>query len=239
MKTFLSFFLMASEEALEHLELKKSKLLVSSSVLVLVNLIPVAGVTWLDWDPRMVLVLYWAETGIIGVFNIMKMLYQGVSGGVGIFFLSLFLSVFFTVHYGLFMAGHGFFLFAILFTPLITKGSMSEEQMDSIIEKTIDDLQVTNAWEFINSEWFTLALLVVSHAVAFYLFVVKESKSDEGALVETMFAPYTRISLMAIVISFGSLAVTMTQGDISVYIYLFIALKIIFDLRAHIKEKLT
>lgn len=238
MKTFLSFFLMAGEEALSHLELKKSKLLVSSLLLVIVNLIPILGVTFLSWEPRMVLLLYWAETGIIGVFNIMKMLYQGYSGGVGPFFLSLFLSLFFTVHYGAFMAGHGFFLFFILFTPIINRGSMPESEIDAILEKTISDLQVSNIWEFMNSEWFTLALLVVSHAVAFYLFVIKESKSDEGALGETMFAPYKRITLMHILIIFGALAVTLTQGDISLYIYLFIALKIVFDLRAHIKEKI-
>lgn len=230
---------MAGEEALSYLELKKSEIIISSLLLIVVNLIPVAGVTWLDWDPRMVLLLYWAETGIIGVFNIMKMLYQGYSGGVGEFFFSLFLSVIFTVHYGIFMAGHGIYLFAILFTPITKRESMSEEQMDSIIEKTIDDLQVTNAWEFINSEWFTLALLVVSHAVAFYLFVIKESKSDEGALGETMFAPYKRITLMHVLIIFGAMLMMVFNGDISVFIYLFIALKIIFDLRAHLKEKLT
>ena len=46
--------------------------LLSAIVLVAVNLIPLVGVAFWGWSLMLILVLYWIESGIVGVINIFK-----------------------------------------------------------------------------------------------------------------------------------------------------------------------
>ncbi len=51
---------------------------VSSSVgalvaLIVANAIPLFGVVFLGWNVWTILVIYWLENGIVGVFNVLKM----------------------------------------------------------------------------------------------------------------------------------------------------------------------
>jgi len=46
----------------------------STRVLILANLVPVAGVLLLQWDVLTILLLYWAENVIIGVINVFRMI---------------------------------------------------------------------------------------------------------------------------------------------------------------------
>ena len=104
---------------------------VSSSVgavvaLVVANAIPLAGVLFLGWSVWTILILYWLENGIVGVFNVLKMARaQGpdtadrraiaqnpVPSGS-----KLALIPFFVIHYGLFWFVHGIF---VLTLPLFT-----------------------------------------------------------------------------------------------------------------------
>lgn len=80
------------------------QLRVSIILLVLANLIPVFGVLYFDWDVFYVLLLFWCENVVIGIFGILRML---VSIG------NIFLAAFFSVHYGGFMFGHLMVLFAM------------------------------------------------------------------------------------------------------------------------------
>ena len=71
--------------------------------LVAANLVPLAGALFLGWDLAAIMLLYWAESAIIGFFNLCKML---VIGGWG----AAFIGVFFIVHFGGFLAGHFIFI---------------------------------------------------------------------------------------------------------------------------------
>ncbi|MEE4380730.1 MAG: DUF6498-containing protein, partial [Pseudomonadales bacterium] len=92
----------ASLEALAPAELRRGIALVS---LVLVNLLPLAGVLFWDWHVGALLVLYWSENVILGACTIVKMLAAGPVRG-------LFTAAFFLVHYGGFCAVHGVFVLA-------------------------------------------------------------------------------------------------------------------------------
>ena len=101
----------------------------SSLVLILANLIPLAGVFLFQWDVLAILLLYWAESVIIGVLNVARMVscksdnvlhgmlprlagqpvpeefsknIPRVAGAA----LKFFLIPFFIVHYGIFCFGH-------------------------------------------------------------------------------------------------------------------------------------
>ena len=71
------------------------------SVLALVasNLVPVAGVLFFGWKIFPLVFLYWSENVVIGVFNVLKMIFAaGAKSVVSRFFLI----PFFCAHYGIF-----------------------------------------------------------------------------------------------------------------------------------------
>ena len=77
----------------------------------MVNLIPLAGVLLFGWRLFDIMALYWLENGIIGLYNVIKMLLSrsGAMGSVN----KAFTIPFFIVHYGLFWAVHGIFVFLL------------------------------------------------------------------------------------------------------------------------------
>jgi hypothetical protein len=97
----------------------------SAAVLVAVNLIPLVGVAFWDWSLFLILVLYWIESGIIGVLHIFKIASaQGPSsvpvaksriglrlGGVAAGLARGGIIGFFVLHYGMFWLVHGIFVF--------------------------------------------------------------------------------------------------------------------------------
>jgi hypothetical protein len=89
---------------------------VTSSILILANLVPLAGVVWWGWDAFVLLCLYWLETAVIGFWTILRVmtLSQGnrSPGGRSIA-AALAMGGFFTVHAGVFMAVHMAFLWAL------------------------------------------------------------------------------------------------------------------------------
>lgn len=95
-----------------------------SSILILANLVPLAGVLWWDWDAFVLLCLYWLETAIIGFWTILRVTTlsqeNGSPGGRSIA-AALGMGGFFTVHAGLFMTVHMVFLSALFAGPWATK----------------------------------------------------------------------------------------------------------------------
>ncbi len=84
----------------------KKPISLSVVALVVSNLIPVLGVLFYDWSIFSVLYLYWAESLVIGGYNIIKMIHVGK-------WRALLLVPFFLVHYGMFMYVHRMFLIAL------------------------------------------------------------------------------------------------------------------------------
>ncbi|NIA27398.1 MAG: hypothetical protein GWP02_05020 [Desulfobulbaceae bacterium] len=46
----------------------------SAIILILANLVPLAGVLFLGWRVFDVIILYWAENVVIGVINVLRMI---------------------------------------------------------------------------------------------------------------------------------------------------------------------
>lgn len=91
-----------------------------SWILILSNLVPLAGLLWWGWDAFILLCLYWLETAVIGFWTILRVATMsrepGSPAGRGIAG-ALALSGFFTVHAGVFMAAHMAFLWALFAGP--------------------------------------------------------------------------------------------------------------------------
>ncbi|HTY13435.1 MAG TPA: DUF6498-containing protein, partial [Candidatus Omnitrophota bacterium] len=75
----------------------------SSILLVSANLIPVVGVIHGGWNLFDILFIYWAESAIIGFFNVLKMMSAGGKKSLTSpidWLIKLFMCGFFTVHFG-------------------------------------------------------------------------------------------------------------------------------------------
>jgi len=101
---------------------------VSTILIVVMNLVPLAGIFLWHWDAFLLLILYWFETAIIAFWTMVRIGFFPVAdlGSIetssGKSFGSRFgLIAFFTVHSGIFMTVHFVFLWA-LFSGKWSKG---------------------------------------------------------------------------------------------------------------------
>jgi len=152
--------------------------------IVAANLFPVLGALLWDWTLFDVLALYWAESGVIGLFNVLKMVRIDTKLGLG-------LGLFFAAHFGVFMAVHGVFL-VVLFSPGGLAGGGEGDLADvfRVIGPALLPLAACHGYSF----------------VAGFL----RGREYEGRTVEKqMMEPYKRIVLMHLVILLGGLPVAL------------------------------
>ena len=95
----------------------------SASVLALIvaNLVPLYGVFRLHWPVFPILLLFWMENVVVGVFNVFKMLVASPAEPATWLTKSVMIP-FFCVHYGMFTLVHGIFVF-VLFGGYATSGA--------------------------------------------------------------------------------------------------------------------
>ncbi len=180
--------------------------------LIAANFIPIAGAVFLGWDIRYIIFLFWAETGIIGFYNILKIIYLAIRTlSVNTIGACLFFIPFFIVHFGGFMLGHGFFLIAILGTS------------------------IQNLIPLLPGLTYGLVMLFASHGFSFISnFAKKEWKLTNPS--QLMMQPYKRIVLMHITIIFGSF-IYFVFGKSTLLLIFLVVLKTVVDITAHIKER--
>lgn len=190
--------------------------LASPSVLALIiaNLVPLAGAVFFGWKLSDVMVLYWAESAIIGFFNICKIAVIGR-------WSALLAAPFFAGHFGGFMAVHFLFVYGI-FVEGMQNGNSG------------NDLHQVAAL-FIGL-WPALLALFVSHAYSFSANFLGRAEYRDRTVKNQMAEPYSRIIFMHLVLITGGLLVLLL-GEPAPVLLLVIGAKIWFDLRAHLKER--
>ena len=186
----------------------------STLALIAANMIPVAGTLFYGWELGTVLVLYWAESAIIGFYNLLKIAVIGR-------WLVLLAGPFFLGHFGGFMAGHFLFLYM-----LFVKGP---------IEGVSEPTGLGEVWQLFYALWPALTALFISHGLSFFQNFINRGEYRERTVKDQMSEPYSRIIFMHVVIIFGG-GLTLVLGDATPVILLIIGLKILFDVRAHLKE---
>jgi hypothetical protein len=196
------------------LPVRPPNLLISLTALVLANLVPLAGAVWLGWSVLDIMMLFWLENVIIGAFNVLRMGAVMVSRGE---WAGLFLIPFFTLHYGIFCAAHGFFLLAVLGggEPSVSGFAMRLASWDGLLLGVIG--------------------LVASHGVSFVVNFLIGGEVRRVGLDTLMSAPYARIMILHVTIILGFIA-TMAFGSSVAMLALLVGLKIIVDAWAHRRE---
>ncbi|HYD35641.1 MAG TPA: DUF6498-containing protein [Vitreimonas sp.] len=199
--------------------------------LIGVNLIPLYGVLFQNWNVYSIMLTYWLESAIIGFFTIKKMLKTETSGAsaaktpainLGSFTYNgqtissnqahhmgakLFYIPFFSMHFGLFMLVHFIFLNVFFFS-----------------------------WEasFVGIMLCTVSLLF-SHWVSYQTNFINRHEYQHLSAGELFFRPYPRIIVMHITVILGGFF-ALSMGSPPAALACMIVLKIIADLGAHLLE---
>ena len=204
--------------------------------LLAANVMPLVGVLLLGWDLGTILPLYWAETLVIGVYAILRML--TARGGEGMEFgaLPLFLIPFFCIHFGGFNAVHGMFLLTLfelapsddLFHPPggDWPGPLVFIQLLLNVIRTMTGVL---GWGGIVG----VAALAVSHGISFARNYIGRGEYKTAVAPIEMIKPYGRIVLLHVCIIFGAFGVALF-GSPLVILVLFVVMKLWVDLTVHL-----
>lgn len=202
--------------------------LTSSSTLLLIvaNLVPLVGVVLFNWDLGSTMVLYWAETAIILFYTVCK--------GFALHkWLGLLGAVFMLAHAGAFMSMHFLFIWVIFIEGFANDTSFSGAVSSGSLK------QVMN---YLIALWPALLALLVSHGFSFktnFLDKLDSLKTNtKKAKQDSANNFYSRIITMHCTIIFGGGA-ALILGSSAFALIMLIVLKIIADVRAHLKQHAT
>jgi hypothetical protein len=184
----------------------------STLALIIANLVPLAGAALLGWKLSDVMVLYWAESAIIGVFNVCKIIVIGR-------WFAVLAAPFFLGHFGGFMSIHFLFIYTIFIKGPqdMSAGSLGEVAL------------------LFTALWPALAALFISHAFSFFHNFLGRQEHRQRTVNSQMSEPYARIIFMHLVLIFGG-GLTLVLGESAPVLMVVIVLKVWMDVRAHIKE---
>jgi len=189
--------------------------------LAVVNLIPLLGILFFGWSVQDILILYWCESGVIGLYNVLKMLFvKNIHANLTLFpgvIYRLFVIVFFIVHFGGFMFIHGLAILA-----LTSPGNIiGMDYLPGVLKPLC----------------FGIIGFFVSHGLSFiqnYLLGKEYLKSN---LENLMFQPYGRVVIMHLSILFGGFIFVLFNAPVFLLVML-VVIKTTLDIIAHVKERI-
>jgi len=181
----------------------------SKAILIIIaNILPLVGVIFWGWDLANVILLYWTENLVLGFWTIAKILTsqgkdQGSSMGAKIF-----ISCFFTVHYGIFCFGHLAFILAIL---LVGNSSGGTFPFDSLLNGGLITKGVLTG----------TAIMFLTHGIDFFLNYLRsdQRKQDPPTI---MGSPYGHIIVIHIAIILSAAFVMFTGEALGLLILIIV-----------------
>jgi Family of unknown function (DUF6498) len=192
--------------------------------LIVANLVPLIGVLFFGWSVWNILIVYWLENGIVGVFNVLKMSIasgSGVPQGMSMNSRPVAgnakatLIPFFVIHYGIFWVVHGIFVFTLPFLFTEEPASASGVNPGAIL--------------------FAGIALAISHGVSFWWNFWHGGEYRRISAAQLMFAPYGRLLVLHMTIILGAVAIG-TTGAQSAAVAILVLIKIALDIGLHITE---
>lgn len=191
----------------------------SAVILVAANLLPLVGVLFLDWDVFLLLLLFWCENVIIGLFGIARLIVsRSGESGVG----GLMLPLFFTVHYGGFMWGHLMVLFALFAESARNSGNLTDPA----------GLLAGITSGFL---WAPIAALFISHGWSFIENFMGKKEHDRLTPGQAMALPYRRMMITHVALLVGGFLL-IDLGEPLAGLVMLVVMKIALDLTFHWQE---
>jgi hypothetical protein len=197
-------------------DLRGARLTPSLVALVLANLWPLVGVVFFGWTVFFVLLLFWLENVIVGCFNVGRLwMAASTEGGKRA------VIPFFIVHYGMFTAIHGLFVFAIFAGDSPGAGFGPAGMARAVSAAGIGPAALA---------------LAASHGFSFVANYLLGGEYRTASLRTLMFQPYTRVVVLHLVIIFGGFLI-VALGEPTAALALLVVLKIGIDAAAHLSER--
>ena len=201
----------------------------SSLSVVVNNLFMLFGVLFLHWDVFVIMFLYWAENVIIGVFNVLRMLFAG-KGGAG----KLFHIPFFCFHYGAFCLAHSVFIGIF--------GGLTYDVHNPLLP-VVDALFSYRPGAALMgmlayAPWISISLLLIvfNQVVSFVRHYLLSDEFRTMDCSDLFGLPYGRIIKLHTAIFFGGILIIFT-GSNRYGMCLIIIGKMLYDLRAYWQER--
>ena len=188
--------------------------------LIIANLSVLAGVLWLGWDAVAVLLLYWHENLIIGVYTLLRMLRAGGLRALPV-------AVFFVFHFGVFCIVHG-----TLLLHLVLRGGASGggDGPFSALQGLLADFYASVPASF----FWSLAALAISHGVSTVQHALVRNEDAGRSANAIMSDPYGRIVVMHLVVMAGAVVV-LQLGSPQLLVLALVALKVVLDVILHVR----
>ena len=227
--------------------------------LLAANAIPLVGVLFVGWSLWTILVIYWVENGIVGLWNIPRImlaegqLLPGRPLGVGYRPWAVTtvpalgrtgLAVFFAFHYGLFWLVHGVLVLVLpgsisLFGP--TSGPtfvpLFPGDITSPLVPGFDSVGQASIGPLGRLDWSAVALaaagLFLSHAASFMVDYLRHGEFRRTWAAAQTVAPYGRVVVLHLTILLGGFAIAFLGAPLAMLLVL-VVLKTVFDLRIHL-----
>ena len=218
-------------QAVSNKTLQKPSL--SIAALTVANLVPLLGVFFLGWEAAAIVLLYWIENLIVGLFNILRMIVVKVESPARQF-QKLFMIPFFCVHFGGFCAVHGFFLLTFFKIGAPEQAlSSSGAWLGPLVFLQLLYSVIMQLWQSRppGLVWPAGGLLV-SHGISFIINFINRQEYLSLKLNEIMFRPYKRIFLMHVAIIAGGFFILKLGSPVALLCIL-IFLKIGMDIWLH------
>lgn len=185
--------------------------------LITANLLPLFGYFWAGWSIFTIILAYWAESAVIGFYNLLKISKTQKKAKTPVKvngkskYEKKYFTRFFILHYGAFMFGHLIFIIVLFGSQVIS---------------------LTNVRYAIA---ISMVVLLISHGISYNLNYLQRREYQNLAPDQLFLAPYKRIIIMHITIVLaGSAIINSSISDTSMV--LFIGLKTLVDLASHIYE---
>jgi hypothetical protein len=221
-------------------------------LLLLANLIPLVGVLFFDWSLLTILVLYWLENGIVGVWNVPRIILargplvpenadaavtsgpsrSALIGPRAAARLSAIprtaLALFFAFHYGMFWLVHGIFVFAM--PAFAGSGPLGD---------CLEPFGGCEPGAFGELVWPSVLVggiaLFMSHGASFLLNYIGRGESLTASPSGQMGSVYGRVVVLHITIIVGSMVVAFLGAPVGALLVL-VVLKTGFDLALHLRR---
>jgi hypothetical protein len=229
------------------------RLKLSAPALLAANLVPLAGVIFLQWSVSSVIILYWFENVVLGVINVIRMIacspaegsiavavgageqqtavleaaFANVTPRAFAHAIKLFLIPFFMLHYFMFCAGHGVFVFSLFPDESGYFAATEGLGLFSSLGRAVEIFSTPLA--------LAAVALALSHGISFLVNFVGGREYQRLDLRQLMMLPYSRIVVLHLTIIFGGF-VTMALGEPVWVVVILVLIKTGVDLKMHLKE---
>jgi len=221
--------------------------------LIVANAIPLFGAAFLGWNVWTILIVYWLENGVVGFFNVLKILRAGgailpssgwqMNGRPMADVGRRAIAGFFVLHYGIFWAVHGVFVLTLpLFAGLGT--AVSDAFLIPDEGQFVDGVFIGPSFAPGTSMATGFALgpvvvaviaLAISHGVSYWFNYLGRGEYRRTSPATQMFAPYGRLVVLHITIILGGMAIAIT-GAPAAAVAILVVLKTVMDIGFHLAE---